>query len=460
MTRASRITALCTGLALGLTACQDGVLTTPDPAATPPAAAVVSSQGRYIVQLRDASALASVGSRLAGAGASVDLTVPEIRMLAVSGLADGDAAALAADPAVLRVAPDLEASIPPDALATRRVSLPEDAPRIQGTNQSGAFFFNRFQWYLRVTQVDQMWDVTPTGAGVLVCVLDTGIDPGQLDLAGRVDLSKSASFVPAEPFIEDLNFHGTGVASLISSNGIGMASVAPDATLCGVKVLNANGSGAFSWIIAGMIHAANVGADVINMSLGAYVPRNAPGVAALIAALDDAVSYVRDFGSQVVAAAGNSGANLDEDGDMINLPSELKGVISVAATAPFNQANFDQLASYSNFGGRMGGVDLSAPGGDLLPGGAIEDLVLVACSRFVCGADGFYVLTAGTSFASPLAAGVSAVAESHLPGNQKAPELDQCLRGTTDIILHANGRRDLRHGLGRLNGLRGGQCSL
>jgi subtilisin family serine protease len=58
-----------------------------------------------------------------------------------------------------------------------------------------------------------------------------GPEAHHINLAGRIDLNLSTSFVDAEPFINDLNLHGTYTAALMSSNGLGMASVAPAATL-------------------------------------------------------------------------------------------------------------------------------------------------------------------------------------------------------------------------------------
>ena len=122
------------------------------------------------------------------------------------------------------------------------------------------------------------------------------------------------------------------------------------------------------------------GANVINMSLSAYIDKTLPGVEGFRVVLNRAVAFARDQGVVVVAAAGNDGANLNDNGNLIVLPAETKGVISVGATAPFNQQNFDMLASYSNFGNS--GVDLFAPGGDLLPGGSVFDLIIGPCSHF------------------------------------------------------------------------------
>jgi thermitase len=176
------------------------------------------------------------------------------------------------------------------------------------SDQSGATYFAD-QWNLRVIQADDAWLTTPQGEGALVCVLDTGIDPNHQDLEGKVDLAKSAFFVSAEPSILDFEGHGSFVAALISSNGIGMGSVAPDARLCAVKVLDRTGSGEVAWIIAGILHAANVGADVMNMSLSAIIPtadlrENRAEIKELIQALQRAVDYARRRGTLSVAAAG------------------------------------------------------------------------------------------------------------------------------------------------------------
>lgn len=260
-----------------------------------------------------------------------------------------------------------------------------------------------------------------------------------------------------------MNTHGTFVASLVTSNGLGMASVAPDARLCAVKVLDETGTGSFAGVIAGMMHAARVGADVINLSLGAYFSKKEPGARQLVRALQRAVNFATRRGTLVVASAGNDAINLDRDArDFIHVPSQLDDVLSVGATAPFNQTNFDALASYTNFG--RTGVDVMAPGGDLLPGGDEafgRDLILSACSHFQtqlpfsCSTTS-YVLGGGTSFAAPHAAGTAAVAESQRRSNQSAERLSECVtRGADDL-----GRRgvDRLYGKGRVNVLGAARC--
>lgn len=413
---------------------------------------------QYLLRYDQTSPPRTLSTTIAQAGGTVVRSFPEIGFVVVSGLTRTAAQQLAARRDLLGVAPDYTLQwIPrePLRLGSKRKAR---APARALSDQSGAFFYP-LQWNLRNIGVPVAWRETKQGAGALVCVLDTGVDPGQADLVGRIDLARSASFVAAEPFIEDLNGHGTFVSALISSNGLGMASVAPDATVCAVKVLGVSGTGLFSDILAGVFFAAAVGADVANLSITAYVPKSLPGVDVLRDAIRFAVQHVRERGVVVIAAAGNEGIDLDADGDNIVLPAETPRVISVAANAPFNQTNFDALASYSNFGSVKGGVDITAPGGDLLPGGQMFDLVLSACSRFVCGADGLYLLGSGTSFAAPHVAAVVALTESVLPGDQTADQLERCLLRNATAITDGSGARDTRYGVGKVNAVRAGLCA-
>ena len=451
--------ALATGLAVLAAACADDpVRPTMVEAAFSPASDVVgpTAEGDYIVWLRPGF---NASSDVSAMGGTIVRDMRSINVLVVRGLNAQTASTLQSRNNVRAVVPDLEiAWIPPNERGFSGMrQIAAGSPSTQGTDQTGAFFFAD-QWNIRQIEADDAYAVTPTGAGSVVCVLDSGVDPGQLDLVGKVDLARSASFIASEPFIEDLNFHGTFVSALIASRGIGIASVAPDATLCAVKVLSLTGTGPFSALLNGIVHATDVGADVINMSLSAYIPNNITGFDGLWGVTRAAVGYARERGVQVIAAAGNDGADLDRDGNLVVLPAEIPGVLAVAATAPVRQTNFDRLARYSNRSRAGGAVDLAAPGGELLGDGLVEDLILSACSRFVCGADGFYVFAQGTSFAAPHAAAVGAVAESFLAGNQNADALDRCLMLNLDVIRGNDGFPQNGYGQGRLNALRGGQC--
>ena len=395
-----------------------------------------SAPGRQVVSL-NGNESAAFDQAVTTLGGTVERRHPEIGLVTIQGLPASAVSTLAARPDVASVDPDVTVQWIPAPEGAFQLYATQDVSAAAGTNQSGAAFFP-FQWNMHVIQAPAAWAASQGGKGRLVCDLDTGIDPDHIDLVGRVDLTKSTSFVASEPTIQDFNTHGTFVSSIITSNGRGLASVAPNATLCAIKVLGTSGSGSFADVIAGIVFATAEGADVINMSLGAIVDDNQPGVKGLIHALQKAVDFAHSHGVVVVVAAGNEGLNLDAiPSNFEEIPGQLQNVVSVGATAPFNQANFDLLASYSNFGGKTG-LTLVAPGGDLLAGGNQFDLVLGACSHtqvtlpFSCGKNSF-LLGAGTSFAAPHVAGAAAEMPSH-PGASAANVLPLCLQKSADNV--------------------------
>lgn len=188
------------------------------------------------------------------------------------------------------------------------------------------------------------WDTTTGNSAVTVAILDTGIDQDHEDLSGKiisqVNFSDSST-------VDDVFGHGTHVAGIVAANtnnNLGVAGGCPSCTLMNVKVLNDQGSGAYTWIAKGIVHAADSGAKVINLSLGGTSSSRT---------LEQAVNYAWNKGSVVVAAAGNSGRNSR------TYPAYYKNVIAVAATD-----NRDRKASFSNYGSAW--VDVAAPGVNIL----------------------------------------------------------------------------------------------
>ncbi|HEU5153933.1 MAG TPA: S8 family serine peptidase [Gemmatimonadales bacterium] len=420
--------------------------------------ASVTPSDRHVVTFKTTEP-ASFAKSVKALGGTVVRRQKVIGAAEVTGLTDAAAVSLSKTTGVSRVDCDLILQwIPaPQDANLRLSSLPN--PVASGTDQSDAAFFP-FQWNIRQVQADQAWGASNGGAGRTVCLLDSGIDPEHIDIVGRVDLMTSVITTPVFPGDLDpldYNSHGTLNAGFIASNGIGVASVSPDARLCSIKVLRVTGSGSFGDIIAGVVLAAQSGAGVINMSLGLYIDKTIPGVEGLRSVFARAVAFARDKGVVVVASAGNDAAHFNEDGNMIAIPAQIKGVVAVGATAPFNQQNFDMLASYSNFGNS--GVDLFAPGGDLLPGGNQLDLVLGPCSHFQltlpfeCSTSD-YLIAAGTSEAAPHVSAAAAVVESQFPGPVKPNQVVECILGNTDIIGPAS-----VFGAGRLNVLKAAGCA-
>lgn len=449
-----------------LSACSDQQPVAPGaPAAVRPALTLTQPTGRpdrYLVSFKGVEP-ATFAAQVQALGGTIERRVPGVKVATVSGIGAAGAASLGKSVGVEFLAQDLVVQfIPaPTITSSQLVNLANPGPKAQGTDQSGAAFYGTFQWNIRQVSANTAWGTTPGGSGELVCVLDTGIDPDHLDLNGKVDPTLLTSFISAPLFAGDLdpldyNFHGTATAGYITTNGIAIASVAPDARLCSAKTLNVLGSGSFADLIAAIVWAADNKADVINMSSGGYIDQNIPGGEFLVKLVQRAVDYATDKGAVLVAAAGNSAINLDEDAkNFLFIPAQLKNVVSVGATAPFNQTNFDGLASYSNFGGRTG-VDLMAPGGDGVSGNVL-DFDLTACSEyqltlpFACGFNS-YVFVTGTSESSPHVAAAAAVVESKT-GQRSPAGIVECLIKGTDIIGPSK-----TFGAGRLNVAKAATC--
>ncbi len=317
-------------------------------------------------------------------------------------------------------------------------------------------FFRPCQWNLDQINAAGAWAQGEFGAGTTVAVLDTGVSGDPLwgggahvdmqgQVVGNVTMLSSPSIcdtvVPDMATPLDFRFHGTFVAGQIAARGFGIAGVAPDAKIYGVKVLNCLGSGTFGDLIAGILHAANTPfVDVINMSLGAYFPKNLPGAGPLVAAMDKAVNYAQAVkGKLVVSAAGNSGANLDHDSNFVAVPAQSGSGVSAWA-GDF----FGGLASYSNHG--VSGTDVGAGGGDGTPGVFIpacalpvsgHDGIVSVCSVdsifFGCGFGSFLFGGSGTSFAAPVVAGVGALAKGKNP-SKNGNQLKATLKNTADDL--------------------------
>jgi lantibiotic leader peptide-processing serine protease len=448
-------TAGAAAVALSVAGCGDEGPAAPEQTAAPEAAASAVATDRYIVVMKEgrtgALSINGVTSDLSRLGGRVERSQGEIGVVQAR-LTPAAAAQLAKRSDVEAVAKDRTVQwIPP---REQRVNF---AQRLRSeSNQRGAQFFDRFQWNIRKIQAQRAWNVSSQGAGVTVCLLDSGVDPRQIELEGKLNLSISASFVGNERADRDFAGHGTYMASIITSNGLGIASVAPDARVCSVKVLGRDGRGDFGDLIAAIQYVGGLGVDVANMSLGALVPRNDPDVQALIRALQRAVNFATNHGVLLVASAGNESTNLNDD-DVAHLPSDLDHVISVGATGPIGQERFDRVASYSNFGRE--GVSVFAPGGeDAFADNVIEDLIIGACSpsfvgAFACDDRISYLIGDGTSQSAAHVSGEAAVIEAELPGNQTPAQLTGCILQTADPLPNP-----LKTANGRINVFAGQAC--
>lgn len=325
-------------------------------------------------------------------------------------------------------------------------------------------------WGLKKIQAPAAWGYA-TGRGVLVAVIDTGVDYNHPDLRtnlwlnpledlnhngsidskdingvdddgdGLIDDLRGWDFAGADPDPMDDNGHGTHVAGIIAAlgdNRRGIIGVAFEAEILPVKSFSSAGIGTGTSAAAAIVYAADRGADVINMSWGG------PGSQVLA----DAVAYASSLGVVMVAAAGNSNADVRN-----YAPARYPEVIAVAATD-----HNDNRADFSNWGEK---ISVAAPGGDsadladvkatyrnILSLKAARGQLIDQIPTQIVGRD--YLRLSGTSMASPHVAGAAALILS------RQPSLTDLLtraiiEGSADD-LDQNGI-DVYTGYGRVNAL-------
>lgn len=258
-----------------------------------------------------------------------------------------------------------------------------------------------------------------TGAGLVVAVLDTGVDAGHPDLANRIapggwnvlinspntlDLGDGVDN-DGDTLVDEMSGHGTHVAGII-------AQAAPGAGIMPIKVLDSDGVGDAFYVAAGVYQAIASGADVINLSLGST--RDSRVLAEAIAAANEA-------GIVVVAAAGNGDRETPPE-----FPATDEHAFGIAAT--------DAQDAKSDFSNYHPDLLLSAPGTEItstFPGGR-------------------YVTWSGTSMATPWVSGAAALLLASEPDLTVA-ELGERLAAAADPIPDQDSRYDGRLGAGRLN---------
>lgn len=166
------------------------------------------------------------------------------------------------------------------------------------------------QWHLDAVSAAQAWPVS-RGEGVIVAVVDTGVDAEHPDLAGQVLDGYDATDPGSPP--DDENGHGTLVAGVIAANagnGEGGRGAAADASILPVRVLDADGRGRPADVADGIRWATDRGADVINLSLvesSGSADGLLDGVGLVDRDVEDAIREAHRAGAVVVGAAGNNG---------------------------------------------------------------------------------------------------------------------------------------------------------
>lgn len=293
----------------------------------------------------------------------------------------------------------------------------------------------------------RVWDAGFTGRGIVIAIVDTGIDIEHPDLAGRVVETVDFS---GEGFVDN-NGHGTHVAGIAAGNGAASEGkyrgVAPEATLIAAKVLKGDGSGMMSDVMAGVEWAVEHGTQVINLSLGARGPCD--GTDALSETCDAAV----DKGVVVCVAAGNDGPSPSTVGP----PGCARKVITVGAST-----DEDKVADFSSRGPTRDGrikPDIVLPGHNIIscrarapspPKGCLPAVLRFAYRRQrgedVLPGD-YYTQLSGTSMATPHAAGSAVLLLEAEPGLKPAQIKEVLMQTAKDLGLDPNtqgaGRADI-----------------
>ena len=278
-------------------------------------------------------------------------------------------------------------------------------------------FYAAQQYGPQIIQADRAWD-TAQGAGVVIAVVDTGVDFGHPDLQGQLR-SDGYDFVNNDRDPADDHGHGThvsGIAAAVTNNGVGIAGIAPKAKILPVKVMDCWGSGENSAVAQGIVYAADHGAQVINLSLGG---------AGYSQTMQNAVDYAWAKGALVVAAAGNGNSSLPF------YPAWYAHVLAVASTD-----SYGARAASSNFGDR---IAVAAPG------------VGIYSTYWTAAAGSTYEAMSGTSMAAPHVAGLAALLFGKQPGRTNTDVRTLIERSADDLGTPG---WDHFYGSGRINAYR------
>jgi thermitase len=346
--------------------------------------------GRLLVKFKAGTTVGEVKSFIAGGGATESSSIDKIglHVLALPEGADEHAVARSFRSQRCVEFVEVDAYLPPSDVAT---SDPYAAS----------------QWHLAKIAAPAAWSTTTGAASVVVAVLDTGVDGAHPDLAPHLVAGWNTFDNTADS--SDVVGHGTevaGAAAAVGDNGLGVAGVCWNASIMPIRVSDQFGGGYASTIANGLVWAADHGARVANVS---YAVSG-------IASVASAAQYFQGKGGVVCVSSGNSGS-YDASPDNPYL-------LTVGATDAA-----DVVASWSSTGNN---VDLCGPGVGI----------------WTTTRGGGYAAVSGTSFSSPIVAGVAALVISANPTLSPQQVAAAVMQSSDD--LGAAGW-DATYGMGRVN---------
>ncbi len=235
----------------------------------------------------------------------------------------------------------------------------------------------------------EAWDITTGSSSVIVAVLDSGVDAGHPDLAGR--LIAGRDFVENDSTPQDKCGHGTHVTGILAANGNnnrGVAGMDWQAKVMPVRVLGGECEGWISDVVAGLVWATDHGARIINMSIGTSSDSTL---------FQNGTYYAYQHGAALFAAGGNAGIS------NLYYPARYPWVMAVGAV---NRNNLH--APFSNRSDKQADMLVSAPGVQILSTTPRTSFYY----QWVFGTTLTYGYLSGTSMASPHAAGAAALLAS------------------------------------------------
>ena len=381
-----------------------------------PSGQLQSANGEYVVAYADGASAAAARAAIKAAGGKI---LKENTKVGVATVKSSQRLPSSPPPAASPLSSGRPATVPSGGSRTAPGASKEEVERLTAAERAAAKAGSKKAGRVPDQEplADRQWDMrmidaTPSGSyrvnqgrrGVMVGIIDSGIDGNHPDLRANFDRSLSRNFVTDIPLIDgpcevpscvdpvdvDNNGHGTHVAGLTAAalNGLGMAGVAPKVTLVNIRGGQDGGFLFLQPVVEAIVYAGLVGIDVINMSF--YIdpwlfncldnPADSPEAQAeqrtVRVATQRAISFARGHGVTPIASMGNGHTDLGNptedltspdfppgseyprtvDNSCITVPVETRGVLSISALGP----SF-RKADYSNYGIEQ--TDYSAPGG-------------------------------------------------------------------------------------------------